>query len=128
MKSITKRTLLCAALLGASLASAASVFEVTTDGKATAFYLEAGVVEVGGNFLYIEVTTPDGKHESLKTSCFPLVDDKGCLFPWKYYGELVPANARAYVVLPRVWPKGTRFEVILLDRDGAELKRAACEN
>ena len=124
MKSITKRIWLCAALLGANLASAASVFEVTTDGQATAFYLEAGVVEVGGNFLYIEVTTPDGKHESLKTSCFPLVDDKGCIFPWKYYGELVPANARAYVVLPRVWPKGTRFEVILLDRDGAELKRA----
>ncbi len=125
MKSVSKRILLCAALLGTSLASAASVFEVTTDGKATAFYLEAGAIEAGGNFLYIEVTTPDGKHESLKTSCFPLVDDNGCIFKWKNYGDLVPANARAYVVLPRTWPKGTRFEVILLDRDGAELQRAS---
>lgn len=126
MKLVSKRTLITAAILTAAMwASAAPVFEVTTDGVATAFYLEAGAVEAGGNFLYLEVTTPDGKHETLKTSCFQLVDDKGCIFPWKNFGDLVPENARAFVVFPRTWPKGTHFNAILLDRDGAELCRAS---
>ena len=100
-----------------------AAFEVVSDGSATAFYVEAGSVEAGGNFLYLVVTTPDGRTETIQTSCFPLVDDDGNAFPWKNYGDLVPATARAFVVLPRTWPCGTRFEAILLDRDGAELVR-----
>lgn len=125
MKSANRLSLAFAALLtAATWASAAPVFEVTTDGSATAFYLEAGAVEAGGNFLYVEVTAPDGARESLRAFCFSLVDDRGCAFPWTNYGDLVPANARAFVVFPRAWPPGTRFDALLLDRDGAELLRA----
>ena len=118
-----KRGLIFAALTAAALFGHAAAFEVVSDGAATAFYVEAGAVEAGGNFLYLVVTTPDGRSETIQTSCFPLVDDDGSAFPWKNYGDLVPATARAFVVLPRTWPRGTRFEAILLDRDGAELVR-----
>ena len=118
-----KHGLILAALTAAAMFGHAAAFEVVSDGSATAFYVEAGAVEAGGNFLYLVVTTPDGRSETIQTSCFPLVDDDGNVFPWKNYGDLVPATARAFVVLPRTWPRGTRFEAILLDRDGAELVR-----